>query len=330
MKQTISRTLLPVLLAVVLCGGCAPKTIVVQGTVEATVFSHYAENTGKIIISPVEPGQKVAAGDVLAVLDTRQEEFTLEQLYSALARRQAALDELLAGADRTELTQMQNAVNLAREACKTARLALDKAQKDLENGQTLQANEVITPQALEDMKYQAELAQSALNAANLQLDNALNQYQNLTAGVSQNQIAMAAADLAQAESQVRQCEDKIARGTITALAEGIVVSKNYLLGDVVSPGSNLIDISGAGSKYVTAYWPADRLDLLAYGQEMRITALDASYIGILTFIDVSAEYTPKEDQTASNRNKTSLRVKILLEENVPLQPGATVTVTVSP
>jgi HlyD family secretion protein len=328
MKKKISSMLLLLLVAAVTGAGCASATPAVRGTVEAVTYSHYAEYSGKIISSPVETGRTVSAGDVLAVLDTRQEEFSLEQLTAVRDRRQAALNELLVGADREQLAQVENAVNLARENCKTASLALDRAQKDVSNGQILQANGALALQALDDLNYQAELAQSALTAANLQLEIALHQYNDLAGGASRNEIIMAAADLTQADSQVRQCEDRIARGTITALTDGTVISKNYLLGDVVAPGNNLIDIAADNGKYVTAYWPESELAGIAYGQEMAVAASDEGvYAGTLTFIDVNAVYTPKDEQTAFNRNKTSLRIKIRLPEETPLKIGEPVMVS---
>jgi HlyD family secretion protein len=298
--------------------------------VEEIVISHYSESSGKIIAFPAEPGQPVNAGDVLAILDTRQEALVLEQLEAMRRGKQAALDELLAGADPEELQQLQNNVSLAQEAYQSARLTADKARQDLADAQILYDNGFLAADVLDDLTYQAEIARSALETADIRIDSARQQFQLLAGGASQNRIIMAAADLAQTESQIRQSQDRIARGTITALADGTVISKYYLLGDVVVPGSNLADIAAETGKYVVAYWPEDRLALLTYGQEMTVRPRSdhsAAYLGTLMFMDVSAAYTPKEEQTADNRNKTSLRIKVRLSADVPLRPGEIVTVS---
>ncbi|MDR2771793.1 MAG: HlyD family efflux transporter periplasmic adaptor subunit [Clostridiales Family XIII bacterium] len=314
------------LVSAALLAGCASSAARIEGTVEADIVSHYAETQGKLLAAPFDLGQPVRAGDVLAVLDTRQEAFALEQLHAALSYRTAAMEELLAGADDAQRAEVRNAVGLAQEARDTARLTLEEAQRDVESARTMRENGALSDREFEGLVYRADLARSALDTANLRLDSARLQYQGLVDGASANRIAMAAADIAQTESQIRQSEDRIARGMIAALADGIVVGKYYSAGDVVSPGSNLADIAGAG-KYVAAYWPADRLALLEYGREMRIeTASGTPYTGTLAYIDAGAVYTPREEQTAANRNKTAFKIKIRLAEDSPLKPGETVRV----
>jgi hypothetical protein len=43
-------------------------------------------------------------------------------------------------------------------------------------------------------------------------------------------------------------------------------------------------------------------------------------------MDISAEYTPKDERTAANRNKTAVRVKLRLDADAPFLPGETVRV----
>jgi HlyD family secretion protein len=54
--------------------------LVLEGVVETNIYPHYSEVSGKIIELPVQLGQEVKAGDVLAVLDDSNERFALEQL----------------------------------------------------------------------------------------------------------------------------------------------------------------------------------------------------------------------------------------------------------
>jgi HlyD family secretion protein len=305
--------------------GCASSADWVEGRVETDILSHYAEVSGKLLAVPFELGQPVRAGDILAVTDTRQEAFSLEQLRAVLSHREAVMDELLAGADETERARVRNAVRIAEENRNAARLTLEKARRDLESARIMWENEGLSAQELDGLVYRSDLAQSALDAANLQTDSARQQYLELVDGASASRIAMAAADIAQTESQIRQIEDLIARGTITARADGTVVGRYYTAGDVVSPGSNIADTAGAG-KYVAAYWPAELIASLEYGQEMRIEAASGAHTGTLVFIDAGAAYTPKDEQTAANRNKSSFKIKIRLAADSPLKPGESVRV----
>ena len=304
--------------------GCNNSDPTIKGTVEQQIVSHFAESSGKIISSPIEQGAPVKTGDILAVIDTTQDEFAIEQLKAVLERRQATLDELLAGADNNDLKAVQNNINIAQESYNAAMLSKEKADKDLADAKYLYDNEALNQQTLDNLTHQAELARSALVAAKLQIDTARSRYESLAEGASVYKITMASADIAQTESQIRQCEDKIAKATIRALTDGVLVTKNYVSGDIAAPGFNIADVADEKSKYVLAYWPEELLSRINYGQSVTFTAGDIEYSGVVAFIDVSKEYTPKEDQTAANKNKSSMRVKIRLPEDTPLKQGETV------
>ncbi|MDR1604859.1 MAG: biotin/lipoyl-binding protein [Gracilibacteraceae bacterium] len=305
-------------------GGCASAAV--KGTVETDIVSHYSENTGKIIAAPVEPGQSVKQGDVLAVIDTRQDLFELEQLEAALALKRAALDEVLAGAENEELRQLENNVRLAREARQTASALADKAQRDLADGQTLYEGGALNRAALDDLTLRDQTAASAVTSAEIEADSAEQRLQAAIKGASQHRIDAALADVTLAESRVAQCRDRLARATIAALTDGTLIGKYYLVGDIVAPGSNLADVAREEGKYVAAYWPADRLRELSLGQALDISAGDAHCTGSLFFMDVSAEYAPKDERTAANRNKTVVRIKLRLDADAPFRPGETVQV----
>src|SRR5690606_857836 len=69
-------------------GGCSPAEPVFEGVVETSIYGHYSEVAGKIIELPVELGQEVKAGDVIAILDDTNERYNLEQLEKTLAKKQ--------------------------------------------------------------------------------------------------------------------------------------------------------------------------------------------------------------------------------------------------
>ena len=47
-----------------------------------------------------------------------------------------------------------------------------------------------------------------------------------------------------------------------------------------------------------------------------------SYQATVKYIDVESEYTPKDMQTAANKNKESIKIKLLLPKDCPLKPGS--------
>jgi HlyD family secretion protein len=233
--------------------------LVLEGVVETNIYPHYSEVSGKIIELPVQLGQEVKAGDVLAVLDDSNERFALEQLEKTLAKKQAVLSELTAGLDPEELKQYQNNVSLAEIAYDNARLTQERSRQDYEDALALWEAGAMAQSELDKIKYQADLAEAAVNTTAMQLDNTRQQLALLLKGTPQEKIDAAQADVALTEVQIRQTKDNLGKYTITALHDGTIISKNYLLGNIVSPGYNIVDIAAATEKHLVAYVPEEHL-----------------------------------------------------------------------
>jgi len=295
--------------------------LTLEGVVETNIYPHYSEVSGKIIELPVQLGQEVKAGDVLAVLDDSKERFALEQLEKTLAIKQAVLSELTAGLDPEELKQYQNNVSLAKIAYDNARLAQERSKQDYEDALALWEAGAMAQSELDKIKYQADLAEAAVKTVATQLDNAKQQLALRQKGAPEEKIDAAQADVALTEAQIRQTKDNLGKYTITALQDGTVISNNYLLGNIVSPGYNIVDIASATEKYLITYVPKEYLPKISYGQEAVIRSGRNEYKGTVCFIDVKAQYTPKDMQSAANRNKESIKIKVKLAPETPLKVG---------
>ncbi|MFA6619286.1 MAG: biotin/lipoyl-binding protein, partial [Candidatus Neomarinimicrobiota bacterium] len=231
--------------------------LVLEGIVETEIYPHYSEVSGKIIELPIDLGQEIKTGDVLAVLDNKKEQYALEQLEETLSKRQAVLSELTSEVQPEELNQRQNSVSLAEIAYNNAQLTHDQAQKDYEDALVLFEAGAIAQANLDKIKYQAELAEAAVSTTALQLDNARQQLALIQKGTPQEKIDAAQADVASIQVQIRQTKDNLEKYEIFALHDGTVISKNYLLGNIVSAGFNLADIASGTEKHVVTYVPKE-------------------------------------------------------------------------
>lgn len=323
MKRKFLATSL--ILTIVALGGCSSSNSskVLEGVVETTILSHYSEVSGKIMKLPIELGQQVKAGDVIAIIDDSNEQYALEQLKATLVRKQAALAELNnAYIHPEEIKQGQNNVTLSQKAVERTQMLNDKAKKDYETAQALYEGEGIARTALDNAKYQLDLTEIDVATAKTQLDNANQKLALLNQGIdNKDKMASAQADIALSESQIRQEEAKLAKYKITAISDGTIISKNYLLGDIVAPSYNLADIASNTEKYLMAYLPEGDLHKISYGQELVIRSGKEEYKGTVSYIDLEVQYTPKDMQTAANKNKNSMKIKVRLAEDNPLKPG---------
>lgn len=309
--------------------GCSSSNLVLEGIVETTIYSQYCEVSGKISKLPVELGQKVKAGDVIAEIDDSNEQYALAQLKAVLAKKQAILDELKTGATSSEIKQGQNNVTLAEIAYQNAQLTKERVQKDFENARILLGERAISQSELDNAKYQAELADSALAAASVQLDNARQKLTLLREGARKEKITAAEADVKQTESQISQSQANLAKYKIQAVADGTIISKNYLLGNMVASGYNLADIAAEAEKVLVAYLPEDYLNKVSYGQELVIKSGERESKGTVCFIDMKAQYTPKDMQTSANKNKESIKIKVRLGSDSLLKVGERAEVVIN-
>lgn len=277
------------------------------GVVEATVLSNTSEVSGKILEMPVEIGQHVSAGDVIAKIDSKAQEYAYEQLELALEMKKLALSEQEVSAG----SQRENSIAVARASYDSALSANQKAAQDYKNAQTLYSQGAITKDALDQAKVKADSAANALAAAKAQLDSAQ----------SSTPASSAQLDVELTESQLAQMKDTLEKFTVRAASDGIIMSKSYLPGDVVSPGFNLADIAADGEKYFMFYLPIEYVHSIDYDQVYTVEKDGEEYEAVMKYIDVESEYTPKDLQTAANKNRESVKIKLLLPQDCLLKPG---------
>jgi HlyD family secretion protein len=278
------------------------------GVVEATILSNTSEVSGKILEMPVELGQHVLKGDLIARIDDTDQKYAYEQLKLTLEKKKLALSELQVGSGDT---QAENSVAIAQANYNSAATNSQKAAMDYRNAQSLYNQGAISKDALDLARVKADSAASSLTVAKAQLDNA-------RSSSSSNSMQL---DVQQTESQLQEMKDTLDKFSIYAIADGVIMSKSYVLGDMVAPGYNLADIAADGQEYYVFYLPIDYVNSIDYDQKYKINADGKEYDGIVKYIDVESEYTPKDMQTAANKNKESVKIKLLLPKDCPLKPG---------
>ncbi|MBR0597721.1 HlyD family secretion protein [Sinanaerobacter chloroacetimidivorans] len=278
------------------------------GVVEATILSHTSEVSGKILEMPIELGFHVSKGDVIARIDSTTQQYAYEQLQFTLEKKKLALADLeVSGRDN----QAKNSIAIAQSTYNSAASSNQKASLDYQNAQSLYDQGAISRDDLDKAKVAADSAANALTAAKAQLDNAR----------SQSSAESMHLDIAQTESQLKEMKENLDKYTIRAVSDGVVMSKSYVLGDMVASGYNLADIASDNEKYFVFYLPIDDLYSIDYDQTYTVKGNGKSYTAVVKYIDVESEYTPKDMQTIANKNRESVKIKLLLPEDCPLKPG---------
>jgi len=305
-------------LAVAGCGRGGDGVIVAAGHVEATEVQVASKVAGTVTELDVAEGDRVAAGDRIARLDT---------VDIALALRAARAERDLADANlRLRLNGSR------REDVAEARAQLERAQsdfatadKDLARFAALQAAGSGTERALDDARNRRETAAAALEAARQRL-------QRLERGFRPEEIDAARAQASAAAARVAQLAQQMADAAIVSPTAGTVTSRPVERGELLGPGAVVAVVTDIDHAWLTAWVAEPDLARIRLGQAAEIATDDGqSRNGRVTYIAPQAEFTPKNVQTRDERVKLVFKVKVGLDNADGLfKPGMPATARLRP
>ncbi len=219
--------------------------------VAAHIHTVSARVAGTIQEVLVEENQVVAAGSVLARLDSRDFEVRRQQARAQLAQARAQVQQAEA-----QIAQAQ--AQVAREQARDI-----KAAQDLERATSLyQSNAAaISKQEFQQAKADFDAARAALQGMQAAVESA-----GALAAAAQAQEKVAQANLDDAELQLSYTE-------LVAPAAGRIGKKNLESGNRVQPGQALLALVGP-EVWVTANFKETQLHRMQPGQAVRVE-LDA-------------------------------------------------------
>lgn len=211
---------------------------------------------------------------------------------------------------------------------------VDDAKSELEDAQKAYDDEVTTEGATDVLQARAKLlvAQERFDLTQDQLRSYETGHQAPKVVAAQKTLdqanaaaAQAQAAIGQAEANLALLEAQMAKLTVTAPAEGVILTRNVEPGEVVNPGSAVLSLGRLSDLTITVYVPEDRYGEVSLGQTASVTV--DSYPGVTftaTVIHISdqAEFTPRNVQTAEGRKSTVFAIKLrVADPESQLKPG---------
>lgn len=290
----------------------APQNrLTLSGNIEAHESLVGFKVQGRIVELPVEEGQWVEQGALLARLDDRDLRQQV-QLDSANVRvREANLKLALAGSRKQEIAA-------AEQTLLDAEADLELKKLDYDRAVTLLKKDVISQQDHDRADSQLKRAQAAVERAKDNLDR-------LREGTRAEEIAIARASVAQAHEAVQMSQIRLGFTELRAPSSGVILVRQGELGEVVGAGTPVVTLADLDRVWLRAYVSETDLGRIRHGQEVTLrtdTYPDKTYRGRISFISSKAEFTPKTIETHKERVTLVYRVKIDLENpNHELKPG---------
>lgn len=252
-----------------------------NGRIEAQSIDVATRYGGRVNAVTVEEGQMVSAGEVIAELD-------LSDLAASLTGAEANVraSEQKKQAAAAGVTQAQAALDLAnREFARYDRLIKDHAVSESRRDQALNAQQ----------------------AAAAQLD------------VAEKNLASATEAISVAQAEVARLKDLLDDQQLRAPEAGRVLYRLVEPGEVVGAGGKVVTLLDLRDVYMSIFLPASAAGKLRIGADARIMvdALpDKAIPAYVSYVSPEAQFTPRQVETRTEREKLTFRVKVRVPERL--------------
>jgi HlyD family secretion protein len=313
----LTETLCALRVVAALFSSCAPPLTGASGFAEGEYVLAAPIETAQIVDLRVERGQRVTAGEILAVLEQRDVSIAVTDAESRLAEADAQLSDLLRGKRPEELAVIQATLASARAQAEDAARTLARrkdlvargagTQSDLDAAAT--ANDVAVARVGE---MEANLAVARLPAR----DDAIK--------AAQNRVSEARAALDNAKWRFGQ-------RTIMAQSNGRVYDVLRRVGEIAGPTQPIVSMLPDGAIKLKIYVPEPLLSRVSVGESLDIKCDGcAATRAIVSYVSPEPEFTPPVIYSLDARQTLSWLVEARPEPGgkQALQPGQIVDVVI--
>jgi len=249
--------------------------------IEATSVDIAAKNGGRIAKIIVAEGEWVKAGQLLAEMDTQELEADLNVAEANLRRT-------------LQSKRFANAIVIQRES------ELELTKKELLRVQNLVKRGSASKQLLDQHQTRQRTSEAALQAAKIQVDEAV-------------------AAIEAAEAQVTKVKVRLEDSLLVSPRDGRVLYRLAEPGEILGMGSKVLMIVDLSDVYMTLFLPTHQATRVSIGANARIVldALpDVSIPAKVSFIAPRSQFTPRAVETRTEREKLMFRVKVKIEPEI--------------
>ncbi len=284
------------------CGNNSNKgSVTATGTIEATESSIAAQVPGRVVKMNYEEGSLVNAGDTLAETDHETLTQQVNQAQASLVMAQQQYDLLVKGARSEDLKVAEEGVRQAEANFKLAELAFSRTEK-------LYGDHSVSQSQMDAARAQHDVASAQLKSAQETLAK-MRQFSR------PEEIRAAAAQVKQAQAALDAAQIAFRHSYVTSPITGTVLEKLLEVGDFASVGTPVYTVSDLRTMKMTVYVSETDLARIRLGDEAKVVLdgmPDRPFTGKVIFISPTAEFTPKNVETKSDRMKLVFAVKIAI------------------
>ena len=303
----------------------ASNELVLHGNVDIRQVSLAFDGTGRVLELRANEGDRVKAGSVLGVLDTRTLALQAEQAAAQRNVQQQNLLRLRNGSRPQEVLQ-------ARSRLAAAQAEASRAAHELERLQAVAADTQgrgVSPQDLDRAKTNVQVAAA-------RVEDQREALRLVELGPRSEDVAGGEAQLVATQAQMALLQHQISQGQLKAPADAVVRSRLLEPGDMATPQRPVFALALTDPKWVRVYVREVDLGRIHPGMAARVftdSAPDHPIAGQVGYISSVAEFTPKSVQTQELRTSLVYEVRVLVADAMDalrLGQPATVRIALGP
>lgn len=287
---------------------------------------------GRLLELRVDEGSRVAAGDLVARLDTADSELALARAEAEREQAQAQLRLVLAGSRNEDIRQAEAQLAGAESDVAAARVEEASARTDLARYDDLLRRNSGSRKQRDDAATRADVAAERVRSAVLRVESVREGLRRLQAGPRSQEIEVARRRVDVIDAQIAALREPLADAVIKAPAAGVVTEKLVEQGEVLAPRAAVAVLTDLDHAWATVYVDEPTVPRVRLGQAATIftDAGGAGLAGTVSYISPRAEFTPRNVQTAQERSKLVYRIKIAADNRGGLlKPGMPVEATIA-
>jgi len=289
----------------------ARNVLKVSGNIEVHESDLSFKVQGRIKELPVQEGQWVEAGTVLARLDDDDYRQQVATDDANLNLRSAQLVLSQAGSRTQD-------IKAAQQSMLDAEADLELKKIDVKRKEDLYRKDAISAET-------RDIALTGLKRAQAAYERAKQMYEGVAEGNRKEQIAIDRQSVKQALENKQLSRIKLGYTVLRAPTSGVILTRPAELGEVVAPGTPIATMADLDDVWLRGYINETDLGRIRLGQTVQVTTdtyPGKIYMGRLSFISSVAEFTPKSIQTERERVTLVYKIKIdLPNAKHELKPG---------
>ena len=278
-------------LAGALFAACAPAEPLAVGYVEGEYVLLAPYDVAQIIHVNVRRGDKLAAGAIVATMETRDAEIAVEEADAARRQAAAQLDNLKQGKRDQEIDVIEASINSARAQAAEARRAFNRQKELTGQGFASKANYDAAETALASAR--AKVAELEANLAVARLP------------ARPDEIVAAENAVKQATAGLQAAKWRLEKRTLKAPADGEVADVIRHDGELGGPSSPVVSFLPDGAVKLKLYVAEKDLSSIDVGSRLRVRCdgCAGNNFATVSYVSSEPEFTPPVIYSINTRQK---------------------------